>query len=125
VVFSRLSNLRPLRGPEFRERSTLRNGVEGRPGGRAQRRTPRSTEWTSLMNSRIPVLGFRLSSVNVQQISSQSSIFESWKDCTMIRLSTWAMPGAFAAARSADSRCSQVPTMPVNVAVSPDTVTVM
>ena len=61
----------------------------------------------------------------LQQISSQSSIFESWKDCTMIRLSTWAIPGASAAARSADSRCSQVPTAPVKVAVSPETVTVM
>lgn len=60
-----------------------------------------------------------------QQMSSQSSIFESWKDCTMIRLSTWAMPGAFAAARSADSRCNHVPTVPVSVAVSPDTLTVM
>ena len=43
----------------------------------------------------------------------------------MMRLSTWAIPGAFAAARSADSRCSQVPTAPVKVAVSPDTVTVI
>ncbi len=60
-----------------------------------------------------------------QQMSSHSSIFESWKDCTMIRLSTWAIPGAFAAARSAESRCSQVPTVPVRVAVLPDTVTVM
>ena len=33
--------------------------------------------------------------------------------------------GAFDAARSADSRCSHVPTVPVSVAVSPDTVTVM
>ena len=60
-----------------------------------------------------------------QQISSQSSIHESWKDCTIIRLSTCAMPGAFAAARSALPRCSQVSTVPVSVAVSPDTTTVM
>ena len=67
----------------------------------------------------------RRSSAGVQQISSQSSIFASCKDWTTIRLSTWAIPGEFAAARSAESRCNQVPTVPVSVAVSPDTVTVM
>ena len=61
----------------------------------------------------------------LQHMSSHSSIFESWNDWTMIWLSTWVIPGAFAAALSAESRCSQVPTVPVSVAVSPATVTVM
>jgi hypothetical protein len=37
----------------------------------------------------------------VQQMSSHSSIFESWNDCTVIRLSTWAMPRAIPAIANA------------------------
>ena len=58
-----------------------------------------------------------------QQISSGTASKEGGS--TTMRFSTCAMPGASAAARSADSRCNQVPTVPLKIALSPDTLTVM
>ena len=86
-------------------------GAARRPGSLRDELSPKSQAGAA----RNLVARASIVKVNQQISCSSSSIGGS----TVIRLSTRLMPGASAAARSAMSRCSHVPTWPVSVTRRP------